>query len=249
MMGRFVWHDLLTADTKAATAFYTGLIGWKTQPFDQAQGPEPYTMWVSNQGPLGGVMPLQADEASAKMRPHWMGHVEVDDLDASVAKVKSLGGAVQLPPTEIPAVGRFSIVADPQGATLSLFQPRQSETPHDRSVEGEFNWSELHARDAQAAFSFYSELLGWKLIQELDMGPAGSYLIFGHGETGYGGMMNDPELPAPAWMYYVQVGDLDAAIARATSEGATLLYGPAEIPGGRMAHLQDPQGATFGLNA
>src|SRR5687768_9589031 len=99
MNGHFVWHELLTTDTKKAIAFYTEVIGWKTQLFEENQGPEPYTMWVSSQGPLGGVMTLPEEAKKMGVPPHWMGHVEVADVDAAVAKVKSSGGQVHVPPT------------------------------------------------------------------------------------------------------------------------------------------------------
>ena len=102
MSGRFVWHELMTTDPSGAIAFYTEVIGWKTEEFPDSVGPEPYTMWVSSQGSMGGVMTLP--EAAKKMGapPHWMGHVSVDDVDATVAKVKAAGGKIHVPPTEIP---------------------------------------------------------------------------------------------------------------------------------------------------
>src|SRR6188472_3800890 len=68
--GRFVWHEYLAKDPKAAIAFYTETLGWKTQPF----GDGGYTMWVSAQGPLGGVFPLPEAAAQMGAPPHWMAH-------------------------------------------------------------------------------------------------------------------------------------------------------------------------------
>lgn len=252
MTGRFVWYELLTTDTKAAIAFYSEVIGWKPELFPDSTGPEPYTMWVGSQGPLGGVMALPAEAQKMGAPPHWMAHVEVDDVDATIARIKAKGGTVYVPPTDIPTVGRFSVIADPQGASLSVFAPKQSMQPHDKSKPGEVSWHELITTDSKAALAFYSEIFGWKVLEEMDMGPAGKYVIYGQGDERYGGMMTKtPEMPMPpCWIYYINVDDLDAAITRATSKGAKTLMGPMDVPGGtRVAQLMDPQSALFALHA
>src|SRR5262245_39707420 len=94
MSGRFVWYELMTTDTKGAIAFYTEVIGWKTQTFEGAAAKEPYTMWVGSQGPMGGVVTLPEQAKQMGAPPHWMAHVDVDDVDATMTTVKSLGGAV-----------------------------------------------------------------------------------------------------------------------------------------------------------
>jgi predicted enzyme related to lactoylglutathione lyase len=248
--GPFVWYELMTTDTKAAMAFYTHAIGWKTEVFPGSENaPEPYNMWVASQGALGGVMTLPEQAKQMGAPPHWMGHVEVDDLGAAVSKVRELGGRIHVPPTEIPGVGHFSVIADPQGASLSLFKPKDKMQEH-AVKPGEFCWRELMSSDAAAAMKFYSAVCGWKQLAEHDMGPMGKYLLFGQGETQYGGMMNKPkEMPVSAWGYYVDVEHLDAAIERATSRGGKLAHGPMEVPGGaRVAQLFDPQGAFFAMH-
>jgi predicted enzyme related to lactoylglutathione lyase len=249
--GQFVWYELLTTDPKAAISFYSEVVGWKTELFTQAGGPEPYTMWVGSQGPLGGVMRLPEEAKKMGAPPHWMAHVEVTDVDATAAKAKQLGGNVYVPPTQIPTVGRFSVIADPQGANLSVFKPDTKMEAHDTSKEGEFNWNELVTSDHEAAFKFYSTLFAWKKDSDFDMGPMGKYLIYGQGEKQYGGMFTktaDMPMP-PSCIYYINVNDLEAAVARATSNGGKLMNGPMDVPGGtRIAQLADPQGAFFALH-
>ena len=112
-------------------------------------------------------------------------------------------------------------------------------------------WSELLTTDHEAAFRFLSPLFGWEKIRDFDMGAMGKYLIYGRGGKELGGMFTkskDMPMP-PAWTYYTQVADLDAAIERAKSRDARLLNGPQEVPGGaRVAQLADPQGASFALH-
>lgn len=246
--GDFVWYDLMTTDTAAAIAFYARVVGWSTRDFPGEKGA--YPMWVASQGPLGGVMLLPEEAAKMGAPPHWMSHVTVTDVDAAVAKVKALGGRVYQAPVAIPTVGRFAVIGDPQGAVISLFQPDAAMTPHDGSKHGEFCWSELATKDPEAALRFYGELLGWTLQTAMDMGPMGPYLIFGGDGRQRGGIFRmPPEMPMPGWMYYVQVDDLEAAVARAKEGGAHLIHGPSDVPGGRIAQLVDPQGAHFALHA
>jgi predicted enzyme related to lactoylglutathione lyase len=251
MTGRFVWHELMTTDPKGAKAFYTEVIGWKTEAFGDSQGPEPYEMWVSDQGPMGGVMRLPDEVKKMGVPPHWMGHVAVANVDETVAKAKAKGGQVHVPPTDIPKVGRFSVIADPQGASLSVFQPEGTMDPMDTSKQGQVSWNELYANDAKEALAFYQDLFGWEIQQEMDMGQAGTYFIFGKGDKQYGGAMSKtPDMPMPpSWVYYVQVDDLDSAIKRANDKGAKTIFGPIEVPGGsRVAQFTDPQGAMFALH-
>jgi predicted enzyme related to lactoylglutathione lyase len=245
--GNFVWYEHMTKDPGAAIAFYGDVIGWKTQPFPM--NPE-YVMWVGSQGPLGGVMKLPEEAAKMGAPPHWAGHVQVADVDAAAAFTKTLGGRVYKEPTDIPTVGRFAVIADPQGAVIMMFKPNSVMTLHDGSKEGEFCWRELLTTDSASAFTFYARIFGWQKMQEMDMGPMGTYHIFGIGGKQLGGMMTLPKgapMP-PAWLYYTEILDLDAAMTRATKLGAKVLNGPMPVPGGRIAQLMDPQGAAFALH-
>lgn len=120
----------------------------------------------------------------------------------------------------------------------------------DASKPGAFCWSELLTSNGAAAFHFYSQIFGWTVIDELDMGPIGLYRTFGIGGAAIGGMMTTPEGgPPPQWLYYVETNDLDGALERATKGGATIMHGPAPVPGGaRIAQLVDPQNVPFAMH-
>lgn len=242
--GRFVWYEHLTRDVKAAIVFYSEVLGWKTEPFGDG-----YVMWVGGQGPLGGVM--AAEGAAKGAPPHWIAHVQVADVDATAALAQKRGGKVLHAPTDIPTVGRFAVIADPQGAAVAVFEPNEPMTLHDPAKDGEFCWNELMTSHSAAAWAFYSELFGWKVQQDMDMGPMGTYRIFGVDDQRLGGMMTTPQgspMP-PMWIFYASTSDLDAAIGRATKHGGTVINGPMEVPGGgRIAQLTDPQGAVFALH-
>jgi predicted enzyme related to lactoylglutathione lyase len=147
----------------------------------------------------------------------------------------------------VPNVGRLGVIQDPQGAAIAIVQPDEAMAQHDASKAGEFSWSELMTSDHEAAFRFYSAIAGWEKVSEFDMGPMGKYLLWGRDGKQLGGMMTIKDRP-PGWLHYVTTPDLDAALARAKSKGATVLNGPMEVPGGqRIVQLRDPQGAAFAL--
>ena len=114
--GAFSWTELTTSDTKAACTFYGKLLGWQFQDMDMGTGT--YTVInVAGQG-VGGITGVPPNAKG--MSPAWGGYVTVDDVDAVVGRVSGMGGRVLLAPTDIPTVGRFATIMDPQGATLSL---------------------------------------------------------------------------------------------------------------------------------
>ena len=114
--GAFRWNELTTSDAKAARTFYGKLLGWQFQDMDMGHGT--YTVInVAGQG-VGGITGTPPNAKG--MPPTWGGYVTVDDVDAVVARVAGLGGRVLLAPTDIPTVGRFATIQDPQGATISL---------------------------------------------------------------------------------------------------------------------------------
>jgi uncharacterized protein len=246
--GQFVWYDLMTADPKKAEEFYSKAAGWGTQEFDKM----PYTMWTVNGTPIGGVMPLPPETGAP---PHWLAYIAVPDVDATVEQTESLGGKTIVPATDIPNVGRYAVLADPQGAVFSAFtpEPTQSSPRHDGDPKiGEFSWHELLTTDWVKALAFYQAIFGWEKIEEHDMGPMGVYLIFGRNGVQLGGMFNKPaEMPAPPnWLQYVRVDNVDRVAEVVKANGGSVLNGPMDVPGGdRIAQCLDPQGAAFAVHS
>jgi predicted enzyme related to lactoylglutathione lyase len=245
--GKFVWHELMTTDADAARKFYSEVVGWQTR--DAGIPGMAYTVVSVGEAGVGGIMTLPAEAAGAK--PGWIGYIAVDDVDAYVGRVKQAGGAVHKPAQDIPGVGRFAVVADPQGAIFILFKGTVTEPPQQPSPQtpGAIGWNELHAKDWESAFGFYSGLFGWTKGESVDMGPMGTYQLFAAGAEAVGGMMsNFQPAPGPFWLYYFSVDAIDAAGSRVTANGGQVLQGPHEVPGGMwIMQCQDPQGASFAL--
>lgn len=247
--GRFVWYDLMTTDVEAAKRFYTAVVGWSTEPWPSA-GP-PYTMWKANDRAIGGVMALSDAARAGGAPPHWMAYICVPDVDATATQAVSLGGAVLVAPFDIKDVGRVVIAKDPQGVAFAAFTPQGEAPGHDGPPQLlEFSWHELSTTDGAAAFAFYSALFGWRKTSAVEMGPMGTYQMYGLTEAPMGGMMTKPpEQPVAAWCYYVHVDDVHRGAERATAHGGQVLLPPMEVPGGDwIVVLSDPQGAVFALH-
>ncbi len=249
--GRFVWYDLNTEDLDNAKAFYKSVAGWTTVPFEG--GPMPYDMWAVGENTIGGSMPLAEEAKKMGAPPHWLAYVAVEDIDATTARVGELGGTVFVPPTEIPNVGKFSVIADPQGAVIAPFQPAGEMNPPQGEIPvGFFSWHELATSDWKAARAFYAEVFGWVDSDAMDMGDGNMYQMYKADgmEFALGGMFNKPaEMPVSAWLYYIKVADLDAAVATTKELGGKVVNGPMEVPGGsRVCQCIDPQGAMFALH-
>ena len=248
--GTFVWHELMVPTPSAAPSFYTGVTGWGTQKFD---GPMDYTMWTVGPAPIGGLMALPPELAANGVPPHWLHYVAVTDVDATAKKAESLGGHVNVPPTDIPDVGRFAVLADPQGAVFAIYKSDQSAPAPGKPRPGEFSWHELATTNDGAAFDFYSKLFGWTETGSMDMGGGMMYKMFGArgGSEPLGGMYTiggemDP-MP-PNWLGYVFVENVDDATTAVKQAGGTVIRDPMEIPGGRVAIFTDPQGAAFAVH-
>ena len=242
--GRFVWHELMTTDPQAAGAFYSKVLPWKTQP----SGMPDYTLWMSGKTQTGGLMAQPESARQAGAAPSWLVYIGTPDVDATAAAAERLGGRVLKAPADIPNVGRFAVLSDPQGATFAVFTPGSA--PAGGPPGSDFSWHELATSDLQGALAFYSELFGWSRGPAHDMGPAGTYQLIEHGGAQVGGVYKVMDTSkAPHWLTYIEVASVDKAAAAAKAAGGRVTQGPMEVPGGsRIAQVLDPQGGAFAVH-
>ena len=250
ILGRLVWSELMTTDTKAAETFYDKVVGWTSEPF--AGSPMRYTRFKRSGG--AGAAGLMERPQGMNMPPFWAMYLAVPNLEEAVAQVKRLGGSALSEVITVPTVGRLQMLKDPQGAAFYVIQPESRENPPDADPEvGEASWIELMTTDAPAAMTFYQQMFGWQPSEAMDMGPDGKYQMFNRGSRMIGGMMNKPAALAqapPFWTIYFRVPDINAATDRIKANGGTILNGPMEVPGGDwIVNASDPQGAAFALHA
>ncbi|HMG36588.1 MAG TPA: VOC family protein [Blastocatellia bacterium] len=110
------WSELATSDTDKALEFYTKLFGWTVKTGDSSG--MVYYEWSNQGNPIGGMYKLTPEMAGVP--PHWLPYFRVADCDGIANKAKSLGGNLIVPPTDIPNVGRFSYIQDPQSAAFAI---------------------------------------------------------------------------------------------------------------------------------
>ena len=247
--GTFVWYEVMTSDTSAAESFYRSVVGWNIKD----AGMEGFAYQVVSVGPtmIGGMMAIPEAARTMGAQAAWLGYIGVDDVDIHTGRVTAAGGAVHRAPEDIPGVGRFAIVADPQGAVFILFRGSSDQAPQAVApgTSGHVGWHELHAGDGVSAFAFYADLFGWTKGEAIDMGPMGVYQIFAAGGVPVGGMMTkSADMPMPAWLYYFNVEAVDAAMGRVRDSGGTVVLEPQQVPGGMwIVQCIDPQGAMFAM--
>lgn len=243
--GDFIWYQLSTPDPAAAAEFYARLLGWNVELHRSPD--HDYRVLSAGAEGVGGISPL----CSGDERPRWEGYIGVDDVDASVAQMTASGATPLVPPTDIPGVGRFAQVADPQGVAFFVMRGASDAPSHAFSPDGigHCQWNELSTSDPEAAFAFYARSFGWQKGEAMPMGEMGDYQLLDHHGRTFGALMPQmPEQPAPTWTFYFGVADIDAAVATLTGLGATLCVGPQEVPGGVFIVVAiDPQGAMFAL--
>jgi uncharacterized protein len=192
-------------------------------------------------------MAQPAEEGGAQ--PHWLVYIGTPNVDTTCTQAQALGAKLCKAPSDIPNVGRYAVLADPQGATFAVFSPGGGPPPGPQPAQGGFSWHELQTTDVAAGLRFYSELFGWRKGPAHDMGAMGVYQLFEHGGSQVGGMCRPGAVSAaPSWLSYVHVADANRAVAAAKAGGGRLLHGPMEVPGGTwIALMMDPQGGSFAV--
>jgi len=239
----------VTADLNAAKTFYGKTLGWTAQAYP---GNPDYHLWTSKGGQRAGLMLLPVEARARGAGPHWMTYISTPDVDGTTKQAEQLGGRVMMAPQDIPTVGRFAVLKDPQTAVFTVFNPMgPSEEPSGPPPIGDFSWHELLTTDLRGAWRFYQALFGWDLMQSMDMGNAGTYEIFGRKGNMLGGMYNlPPGFPAPHWLPYARVANVDTVAGLIPDAGGTVFMQPMDVPGGdRVAGFADPQGARLAVHA
>jgi predicted enzyme related to lactoylglutathione lyase len=245
--GAFVWYELMTTDIDAAEDYYTEVFGWTVK--DSGLADMDYRIIHVGEQPIGGMMALREEQLEAGARPFWGGYIGVANVDEAAKKATGLGAGTHVPPMDIPEVGRFSVMSDPQGGMFTLFTGMGPPPGDGAKGPGSFAWHELATTDAPKAIDFYMSMFGWTKAEGFDMGPMGVYQLIAHDGLSFGGIFNKPpQLPIVAWLYYVEVAEIEAAIARVKAGGGQVLNGPMEVPGGSwIAQCMDPQGGAFAM--
>jgi hypothetical protein len=233
------WIDMGSPDLEEALSFYSELFGWEGQDTGEEMGH--YTIVSKDGKQVAAISPAQDPGP-----PRWTTYIDVDDIDAVVAKVAPAGGEVLMGPMDVMNAGRMAVLKDATGAYISAWQPGDHIGAQLVNEAGSFVWSELTTSDLAKSKAFYSDVFGW------GWGGADEYAEAQVGGRTVGGAMpRRADMPAEIpdnWLVYFGTGDVEADTKKAAGLGATVVVAPMDIPGtGRFSVLLDPQGAAFAL--
>lgn len=253
--GTPIWYELMTKDPAGAKAFYDEVIGWSIADKSDYPGQD-YRMIDTGGGDfVGGVLPLTQEMRDGGAFPTWLFYIGVDDVDATAAKIKELGGAVHMDPFDIPEVGRIAMVGDPQGNPFYIMRGSSPEASTAWTMDGmgKCNWNELATRDQAAGNAFYAEVFGWtypdKMVIPEEMG-GGEYVFVDVAGQMIGATMTTSGEPLAGWLFYFRAPDIEAAAAKVKAGGGKIEQEPMEVPGGSMIIVAtDPEGVRFGVVA
>ena len=245
LLGKFVWHDLITDDVASSRRFYGDLLGWEFEQTTHPRGGN-YTLIRADGHYLGGMVLLE-DTADADYS-RWLPYLSVADVDAAVRATERAGGAALVGPLDLGNIGRAAAVSDPQGAVLGLLRSRVGD-PDDSLAPGPGRvvWNELLAADDTGAAGFYAALAGFDVSTTPRRG--GEYTVLrAQGRERAGIMARPDERVEPLWLTHFAVADVKAAARRATELGGTVLLAPGpELREGTLAVVTDPNGAILAL--
>ncbi|MDQ2827122.1 MAG: VOC family protein [Actinomycetota bacterium] len=259
------WIDSSHPDPEAALPFYAGLFGWEFENVMPEGSEAKYFMGRIRGGDAAAVGSIPE---GAPSMPMWNTYVWVESADETVSKARDAGGTVAMEPFDVMDSGRMAVLVDPEGAAFSVWQAKDHKGARVVNEHGSLNFNGLATRDAEGAKAFYGSVFGWKTLA-LASGVA--WTLRGYGEhleeasPGLRGQMagmgapdgfidvvatlnpiadDDPDTPAH-WSVTFAVDDANAAVARASELGGSIVAGPFDAPWSRMAVIKDPQGASF----
>ena len=256
------WIDAAQPDPDAAVAFYGGLFGWEFEDVMPPGSEVKYFIARIRGGDVAGIGPVPDGAPSIAV---WNTYVQVESADETAAKVGAAGGRTLTEPFDVMDAGRMAVLADPEGATFSVWQPKQHKGARVINEHGALNFNTLATGDVEVAKAFYGSVFGWRVLGVGDNFQAWALSAYGDhleqlqpgnrqrtaemGAPGFDDVVASieslqPGVP-PHWSVTFMVDDADETAQKATELGGKVLASPFDAPWVRMTVLSDPQGATF----
>ena len=235
------WVDLATSDDVAAVAFYSALFGWQDQP-DPAGPGMTYHMMLKGGRPAGAIF---TQDPSQDAPPHWNTYITVADVEAVTARVPAAGGQVHAEPFDVMDAGRMSVIQDPTGGVLSLWQAKAHPGAGVVNEAGALCWNELQTRDLDRAGSFLTEVLGVDVQRQDEPMVYGMIQVGGEDVGGIMQMGDEMAEVPPNWSVYFATANCDETAAKVKELGGAVIREPWDLMVGRIAVVADPQGAVF----
>ncbi len=252
--GKFVWFELRSSNVDKSKAFYGELLGWQITTQENAG--------MKFEVVMGGGKPIAIISATeGKAKSHWVPFVSVADVDATAKTVEEQKGKVVKPASDIPTIGRFAIVTDPNGAEFALFKGANGDEadPTTPPAAGSFVWTEYltkNKKQHEAAIAFYPAAIGFT-TQAMPMGEGKKQATYdmlmaskpdGQVVPRGGITAAKPSSLGGQWLPWVAVDDVDAVVGNVKKLKGKVVVKPRDIPSiGRAAIVADPAGAPLGV--
>jgi predicted enzyme related to lactoylglutathione lyase len=242
------WIDLMVPDQQAGLDFYRDLFGWQAEIGPDEFGG--YSVCLQKGKPVAGLMKTMAQEGQPAPPTAWTTYFSVLDADDTAAKVGENGGTVIMPAMDVMTLGRMFVAADPQGAVFGVWEPRDFKGAEIVNEHGALVWNQLQTPDPKAAGAFYSAVLGVTAGPMPEMPEFTGIQVNGRTVGGVQGMENLPPNTPPHWLVSFAVDNTDSIVDAVVHAGGNVLAPPFDMDKvGRMAVVQDPQGAVFSVVA
>jgi len=232
--GKFVWHDLITDDVKAARKFYGDVFGWT---FETKRA---YTQIYNQKNLIGGMMQITPAEEK-KAKAVWLPSMSVANVDRSVEYIKSKKGEVLKGPLDMKNRGRGVLVSDPEGAHIVLLHTKDGDPKDMRPKVGDWLWNELWTNTPKKSHTFYRHLAEYDGYEVRD-----EYRILKQKGKWRAGIRDiSKEELKPRWVATIRVSDLKETISKVKSSGGEILVSPhEELVDGNVALIADNRGAV-----
>jgi hypothetical protein len=242
--GKFVWHDLVTNDPDGAKKFYGSLFGWEFKAAGEKA--KDYYVVSQNGRPIAGILDSRGKKAE-KAGSQWVSSLSVRDMEAAVGTVKAGGGKLLWGPKTLGPRGPVALVADAEKTPFALMRAPGGDPADTPPAINGWLWDELWTRQPDSASQFYSRLAGYEITSS-DNPNRTYYVLEASGQPRAGvAQLLAKDLPA-AWLVYVRVADVTAAVRQAEALGGHVLLSPSmNIRNGTVALIQDPTGALIAL--
>ena len=239
------WIDLFTSDPDKSRTFYEQLFGWTSE-----DAGEEYGGYINFQKDGVHVAGCMRNDGQSGAPDAWSVYLATDDARATVEAATAHGGQVIVPAMPVMELGTMAVVSDPGRAVIGAWQPGLHKGFGVLAEPGTASWFELHTRDYDSAVQFYRDVFKWDAHVAGDT-PEFRYTTLGEGESQLAGIMDAsaflPEGVPAHWSIYFGVEDADAALAKITELGGSIVRPAEDTPYGRLAEAADPTGAHFKL--
>lgn len=245
--GKIIWADLITPDLEGAKRFYGELFGWSFH--DAAANEADYTVAYVGHQPIAGLVHRDMP-AGEKRQPAWLTFIAVRDVDATKRLALAHGAKILAEPRNYPNRGTQAVFADPQGAVFAVLASSAGDPPDVLPAAGGWIWSSLIARDAETDAAFYQTVVGYD-VYEAPSAQGPQHLVLSSGDFARASANSFPangEHHRAHWLDFIRVANVADAAAKAGALGGHVLVEPrTDRHGGRIAVLEDPAGARFGV--